>query len=261
MDRVVKALDSVQSPLHWATLGGFLLIAIIVRLASFQGYYDLDPRSYAVLANDLAPARFTFPSTRAIQPFGRVCGLYAPTAAVIRMFGISEAALVAYPFLVSIFGCLLAYAFARYLGTPLAGLVALGALALLPLDVVFSSLLYPDLIAAFWANVGIGLAWIALARPKVRQSVLLGILSGFFFGVSWLCKETVAYPSRSWRFSPSVRQTLSIVCKDDVSGGYRRRLARGVPGGDGVLWQIYGRPLVPLPRDGTSLRPDWPCVR
>ena len=120
-------------------------------------------------------------------------GVYAPTAALIRAFGLSEATLAAYPFLVSILGCLLAYAVARYLGTPLAGLIALGALAVLPIDVVNASLLYADAIAAFWANVGIALACVALDRAKSWQSALLGVASGGFFGVSWLCKEAVAY--------------------------------------------------------------------
>ncbi len=193
MERVVKALNSAQSPLHWAALGGLLAIAVIIRIATFQGYCDLDPRFYAVLANDLAQGKVHVPERDEAPVFPLRAGVYAPTAASIRMFGVSEATLVAYPLLASIFGCLLAYAFARGVGTPLAGLIAFGALAVLPLDVGFASLLYPDVIAALWANLGIGLAWLAFARPKLWQSVLLGVLSGGSFGLSWLCKEAVIY--------------------------------------------------------------------
>ena len=56
-----------------------------------------------------------------------------------------------------------------------------------------ASLLLPDAIAAFWANIGIALACVALTRLKLWHSALLGVLSGGFFGVSWLCKESVAY--------------------------------------------------------------------
>jgi hypothetical protein len=52
MERVVKALNSVQSPLHWATFAGLMAIAVILRLAAFQGYYDSDPRLYLELANN-----------------------------------------------------------------------------------------------------------------------------------------------------------------------------------------------------------------
>ena len=193
MERIVKALNSVQSRLHWATLAGFLAVAVIARLLAFQGYSDSDPRAYAVLANDLVHGTLHIPDYDGPPVFPLRLGVYVPTAVLIKTFGLSELTLVAYPFVVSIFGLLLAYALARYVGTPLAGLIALGALAVLPIDVSTASLLLPDAIAAFWANVGIALACVALGRPKLRHSALLGILAGVFFGVSWLCKESVAY--------------------------------------------------------------------
>ena len=193
MERVVKALNSAQSPVHWATLAGFLAIAVILRLIAFQGYSDSDPRAYSELANDLAQGTLHIPEYGGPPVFPLRLGVYAPTAVLIRVFGLSEPTFVVYPLLVSIFGCLLAYALAQYLGTPIAGLIALGALAVLPLDVSTASVLYPDAIAAFWANVGIALACVALNRLKLWQSALLGVLSGAFVGVSWLCKESVAY--------------------------------------------------------------------
>jgi MFS family permease len=112
---------------------------------------------------------------------------------LIRMFGLSETTLVAYPFAISILGCLLAYSLARHLESPLAGLIALGGLAVLPIELSMASTLFPDAIAAFWANVGVALAVVAFGRPNLRQSMLLGVLSGLFFGASWLCKESVVY--------------------------------------------------------------------
>jgi hypothetical protein len=193
MDRVVKDLNSVQSPLHWATFAGLMAIAVILRLAAFQGYYDSDPRYYSDLANNLAHGIFQIPEYDGPPVFPLRLGVYAPTAALIRMFGLSEVTLVAYPFFVSIGGCLLAYALSRRLGTPLAGLIGLSALAVLPIDIQMASLLWPDAIAAFWANVGVALACVALNRSNLRQSAFLGVMSGGFFGVSWLCKEAVVY--------------------------------------------------------------------
>jgi 4-amino-4-deoxy-L-arabinose transferase-like glycosyltransferase len=192
IERVVKALNSGQSRLHWATFAGLLAIVVILRLAAFQGYSDSDPRAYSLLANDLANGMLHIPDDSWVV-FPLRLGVYAPTAVLIKVFGLSEITLAAYPFLVSIFGCLLAYALARRLGTPLAGLIGLSALAVLPIDISMASLLLPDAIAAFWANVGVALAYCALNRSKLRQSGLLGILSGGCFGVSWLCKESVAY--------------------------------------------------------------------
>jgi hypothetical protein len=193
MERVMKSLNSEQSPLHWMIFAGLLAIAVILRLAAFQGYSDSDPRSYAVLANDLANGMLHIPEYDDAPVFPLRLGVYAPTAALIKVFGLSEITLVAYPFLVSIVGCLLGYALARHFGTPLAGLIGLSALAVLPIDISMASILLPDAIAAFWANVGVALACCALNRSKSRHAALLGTLSGACFGVSWLCKEAVVY--------------------------------------------------------------------
>ena len=193
LERVVKDLNSVQSSLHWATFAGLLAITVILRLVAFQGYSHSDPRAYSIMANDLARGMLHIPENGCPSVFQLRIGAYAPTAALIRVFGLSEMTLAAYPFLVSIVGCLLAYALARRFGTPLAGLIALGALAVLPIDISMASLLLPDAIAAFWANLGVALACLALNRSKLRQSVSLGVLSGGLFGVSWLCKEAVVY--------------------------------------------------------------------
>ncbi len=193
MERIVNLLNSAKSPLHWVAFAGFLLFAMFLRLAAFQGYSDSDPRYYSILANDLAHGTIHIPQYDHPPVFPLRLGVYAPTAKLISIFGLSEATLAAYPFVVSILGCLLAYAIARYLESPLAGLIALGALAVLPIELTMASILFPDAIAAFWANVGIAFALIASNRPNLRQSVFLGILSGVFFGVSWLCKESVIY--------------------------------------------------------------------
>lgn len=193
MGRLVQALNSSRSPLHWIAFVAFLVIAFALRLAAFQGYSDSDPRAYAALANDFAHGTTHIPEYDGAPVFPIRLGVYVPTAILIRFFGLSEATLVAYPFATSICGCLLAYALTRYLESPLAGLIALGGLAVLPMDLSMASLLYPDAIAAFWANIGVALALVALDRAKVQQSVWIGVLSGIFFGASWLCKESVVY--------------------------------------------------------------------
>jgi 4-amino-4-deoxy-L-arabinose transferase-like glycosyltransferase len=170
-----------------------MTIVVILRVVAFQGYSDSDPRAYSVLADNLAYGTLLITEYDGPPVFPLRLGVYAPTAALIRIFGLSEVTLAAYPFLVSILGCLLAYAVSRRLGTPFAGLIGLSALAALPIDIRMASLLLPDSIAAFWANVGIVLACVALTKSDLRQSAFLGVLSGVLFGVSWLCKETVLF--------------------------------------------------------------------
>jgi 4-amino-4-deoxy-L-arabinose transferase-like glycosyltransferase len=193
MGRLVQSLNSSRSPLHWLAFVAFLAIAFALRLAAFQGYSDSDPRAYSVLANDFAHGTIHIPEYDGAPVFPIRLGVYAPTAILIRFFGLSEATLVAYPFVISLSGCLLAYALTRYLESPLAGLIALGGLAVLPIELSMASLLFPDAIAAFWANIGVALALVALDRTNVQQAALIGFVSGIFFGVSWLCKESVVY--------------------------------------------------------------------
>jgi hypothetical protein len=193
MERVLKALNSARSPLHWVTFAGLMTIAVILRLAAFQGYSDSDPRHYSTLANNLAHGVLQIPHYGGPPVFPLRLGVYAPAASLIRIFGLSEVTLVAYPFVVSIAGCLLAYVLSRRFGNPLAGLIGLSVLAVLPIDIQMASLLLPDAIAAFWANVAIALACVALDSSNSRRSVFFGVMSGVFFGVSWLCKESVVY--------------------------------------------------------------------
>ena len=228
MDRIVNALNSARSPFHWMTFGGFLTIAVIVRLAAFQGYSDSDPRAYAKLADDLAHGTLCIADYHHAPNFPLRCGVYAPVALLIKAFGLSEWTLVAYPMVVSVLGCLLAYAMTRGLGTPLAGLIAMGGVAVIPMDVSLASRLYPDAIGAFWGNLGIALVVVALSRLKSWQSVTLGVLSGTIFGVSWLCKESIVYQVPLCRDpGPCHRQALSMAIEAGVSCGHRRRCARG----------------------------------
>jgi hypothetical protein len=189
----MTTLNSPRSILHWIAFTALVAVAILLRVFAFQGYSDSDPRIYTVLANDLAHGILHFPAYDGPPVFPLRLGVYGPIAILIKGFGLSEATLTAYPFVVSIAGCLLAYALARGLWGPLSGLISIGILAMLPLDVRMASLVYPDAIAAFWANVGVAFAYLGLTRSRLSQLVIYAVLSGMSFGVSWLCKETVAY--------------------------------------------------------------------
>ena len=193
METVFEKVNCAETLCHRVILIGLLAIAIILRLSAFQGYATSDARGYSALADDLARGTLHIPKYVGPPVFPLRLGAYGPTAGLIRLFGLSEVTLAAYPFAVSIAGCLLAYVLARSFFSPLAGLIGLGAVAILPIDVSMASSLWVDAIAAFWANVGVALAYSAFNKSTVPKAVFLGLLSGGFFGVSWLCKEGVVY--------------------------------------------------------------------
>lgn len=231
LNRFIRDLDSPRSPLHWWTFAILLAAAVAVRLVAFQGYASSDARSYAMLANDLAHGTLNIGNYDGPAVFPLRIGVYAPAAAIINQCGLSESTIVAYPFAVSLLGCLLAYGMTRYLATPLAGIIALGASAILPIDVSLASRLLPDAVAAFWANVALAFVFAAMGgAAKQWHVLLLGCAGGFFLGMSWLCKETVTYlvpflailvlviyRERSWR--------SRIACGMGMAAGFASILA------------------------------------
>lgn len=193
MTNIVPQLDSPRSVSHWLVFSSLVSIALILRVVGFQGYSDSDPRAYSVLANDLAHGSLHFPAYDDPPVFALRLGVYGPTAIVLKTFGLSELTLTVYPFVISTAGILLAYAVARTFYGPLAGLLAIGVLAVLPADVLMASRLYPDAIAAFWANVAVVFTYLGQTRSRLYQSLLYSFFGGVLFGISWLCKESVAY--------------------------------------------------------------------
>jgi 4-amino-4-deoxy-L-arabinose transferase-like glycosyltransferase len=193
IDRMIRALNSERSLLHWSAFGIVIAVAAALRLFAFQGFAGSDPHAYSELAAELAQGRLHIPDYDGPILFAIRIGIYAPTAALIRSFGLSETALAAYPFMASMGGCLIAYALGRRLGTPLTGLISLAVLAVLPLDIHLASLLWSDAIAAFWGNAGVGLVIVALRRPRWSSATALGMLAGLCFGMSWLCRESIVY--------------------------------------------------------------------
>jgi dolichyl-phosphate-mannose-protein mannosyltransferase len=203
---------------HWAAFAGALGLAILLRLILFQGYQHSDPSAYTSLADEMARGVLHVGDLDYVPAiFPLRFGVYAPTAFLFKTFGLSEATLAVFPFLISIGNCLLAYVIARQLFGPMAGLISIVILAILPLDISMASTLLPDAIAAFWANLGMALVIINANKDEKIHTILFPILAGVCFGVSWLCKETVAYLSPVVAIyyllkSRSISSLVSLTC-------------------------------------------------
>jgi len=188
-----QTLKGAEARSHFLALIAILLVAIVLRLVFLQGFVQSDPYSYAELANDLAQGKLLLNDYNGALVFPLRIAFYGPVALFIKLFGLSEWTLVVFPFLISIAGCVLAYVLARKLFGATAGLIAAGLLAILPTDIAMASTLFPDPVAAFWANLGIVLLILDPDKDGSRQSLLYSLLAGVCFGISWLNKETVVY--------------------------------------------------------------------
>jgi hypothetical protein len=190
---LAQGLNTSNSVPHRVALIGLLLMACVVRVLVFQGYSDSDPRAYAILADELSRGFFRVPGYDGPPVFPFRIALYGPTAVLIHLFGLSEVTLAAYPFLMSVAGCVLAYAVTLLVAPPLAALVATALIATMPFDARMASLLFPDVIAATWANAGLFLVVLTSRSLDARRSCVHGALAGVCFSISWLCKEAVVY--------------------------------------------------------------------
>jgi hypothetical protein len=144
------------------TLAAILVLAVAIRIYCFHGYWGTDDGEYARLANAMAKGQFgAFVNENYIQhayapahlPY-RIA-LIAPLALLFKLFGVSEAVLVAYPMAVSVLGVLLAFVCGRLLFGPQVGLVAAALWSVLPEDVSLASIFLPDAIASFYASLGV----------------------------------------------------------------------------------------------------------
>jgi 4-amino-4-deoxy-L-arabinose transferase-like glycosyltransferase len=125
---------------------GLVGVAAALRLAFFNGLHFADDPDYAARAYSLLSGQgFLYPDNNGFR-----IGTWMPAALGYAVLGITHAGLVAYPFLVTLLGVVLAYALGRRLFDTRTGLTAAALYAFYPLDVELASRLLPDpLLAAF----------------------------------------------------------------------------------------------------------------
>jgi hypothetical protein len=177
-----------------------VLVAILagsaaVRAYLFAGFIGLDDAEYARFAYQMAHGAFHFADYTGPAVFPLRLGVIVPTALAIRLFGLTEWATVLYPFLLSLCGIVVAYVCATHLFGRAAGVIAAGLTGVFPWDIDSATRLVPDLPAAFFAGAAVTATMLLERHVMQRRAVLFlgGVAAGLGFGLSWLCKESVAY--------------------------------------------------------------------
>jgi hypothetical protein len=190
---VLRGVKTPESSLHWFAVCGLVSIGIILRLSFFQGYSDSDPHEYTILADQFSRGDIHLGPWDGPIHFPVRFAIYVPAALVFKLFGVSEFAIALVPLLVSVGNMVLAYLLARRIFNSWAGLISVALLCAIPVDITMATSLWPDPIAAFWANVGVALLVSSFFLEIPNYSAATKILAGFFFGIAWLGKETVIY--------------------------------------------------------------------
>jgi 4-amino-4-deoxy-L-arabinose transferase-like glycosyltransferase len=169
-----------------------LILAGFARILSFSGYCGSDDGAYAVLAYEMANGAFRIgDSSGAI--FRLRVGLLAPVALAFKIAGPNEFAMIIYPFILSMLSIILAFLAGRVFFNERAGLIAATIQAILPIDARYASMLWPDLPAAFWVNVGVLLIYYGSNQASRASKTTYAALGGLFLGLAWLTKESIAY--------------------------------------------------------------------
>ena len=172
-----------------------LLSAAILRIYEFRGFGAVDDAAYAQIAHKVSEGSFAAGSYKGPAVFPLRMGIIYPTALLFRFAGVSEWSMVFFPFLISLLSVLLAYICANYFFGRRAALIAAAIWAFLPLDTFHATILSPDLPAAFFGSFAV-VVILHLVDSHIHNKLLLfsgGIAAGVSFGLSWLCKESVAY--------------------------------------------------------------------
>lgn len=166
-----------------AWLAAAVLFALVMRAAFFSALTGYDEFAYSRIAGDIAEGAFRFRDVSGYYGFRYL--VVFPAALFHKIFGQSQYATAAWPVLCSLGNTVLAFFLGQELFGRRAGILAAFFQALLPMSVIYGTMLYPDEILVFWTGLS---AFFFLKGSKLtspRGGALLFALSGLCVGLGW----------------------------------------------------------------------------
>ncbi len=112
------------------------------------------------------------------------------TAFSFSIFGVNEFATVIFPFIFSILSIILIFSFTKSITrSNSTAVIASLLIAFFPVDIIFSTIDFPDLINAFFIYLGLFFLW----KANESQKNFFAVLSGALLYISFLFKENLYY--------------------------------------------------------------------
>jgi len=162
------------------------LLAVVLRFFGYQGLSGGDELGYLDPIRDLATGHYILTP----GPYFNRWGLLLPESFLYYLFGPRFGALITYPFLLSLLHLYLTYRLGRETtGKESTGLLAALILATLPEHVDHSTSLLTDLPLGVFITLSFWLFFRANNPDQPRPPIYF-FLSGFSWGLAYLCKET-----------------------------------------------------------------------
>ena len=161
-----------------------ICFAVVLRTVYFNGFFGSDDIEYNRAAFKLANGDFSLDSHHSKR-----LGLILPTALAFKVFGFSEVGSVLFLLICSIANIVIAFAAGKIFFDRNVGLLASSLMLFLPIDVIYATLLTPDLPLVTIVSVS-GILFIYTETNAQRHRYSLSFLTGFCIGWAYLLKET-----------------------------------------------------------------------
>ena len=162
-----------------------LLLALGLRLFFYVGMGPRDDIAYIGSARAIQTSQFNLPQPYSSNIFAVRMMVYLPVYLSWQLFGISEFSTGLYFIFCSLIMIIAGYFMGRILYGSIEGIIVALILCLIPLDLVFSSQIMPDLAQAALGSSGL----LFFLLGKKRQNNLFFILSGIVMALSLMTKE------------------------------------------------------------------------
>jgi len=174
----------------WWVLAGIVAVNAILKAVYFSGLCQADDFSYGVYAQSFF--RLPLPWDATLDFRALRLALLLPVSVLFRILGTSEFAAVLYPTVASFGTLLLVFAIGRRVAGTAAGLFAAGVFAISPGDVIYGTMLLPDVLAPFYMTAAVWAFMRGDASPGRAKWWWLG--AGFSMFRVQLPRELVLVP-------------------------------------------------------------------
>ncbi len=166
------------------------LLLITIPWAFFMRYIFLsvhgggDDIAYSKNAFDIIQNNYQIQA----HPFSNRFGMILPVAVIYKLFGVNEYTSVIYPCLCSLANLIIIFISGRLFFNIRVGILSVVFLLFLPLDVIYSTLLMPDLIASTFISI-CSIIFLYCEKKTIKWESILYFVSGLSLGWAYLVKE------------------------------------------------------------------------
>jgi 4-amino-4-deoxy-L-arabinose transferase-like glycosyltransferase len=207
-----------------------LLLALLVRLATFNGAFGSDDLTYFGRAAELARGAWTSSNYNGSLRYG----FNLPAAGFIAIFGESLFAANLWPLTCSLIEIGAVFMFASAVMNRRAGAFAALLLATAPLHIAVATRIHADPVVSMFVTVGFVLLYFGALHRRPLLLFLAGIAIGGIFWTKELAAVTwVAFLPMWWFFRGHWRNCLYV-----IAGTVLMMVLHGV-----LMWVIAGDPL------------------